>query len=566
MAHGGSHYNLRDVTKTKTTLSLSEDDRLRHRKHKRTEEELAMFQQKRDEITQLRRAASSIRIDADTDNVRLDSGTDEEFDISAETRKLQDKLAHLQDEQQNLEEREDVTVTPKGRLPKVKSRTDEIVRTEDRRDPKTEETLLQWDLYRKTEEIDKINKLLLNSERTITLLQLELKENKLKNFEETEKRDLRLKRHEEQLIKLQQKIDDRLSDLEEREQKLAERSKRLEEREQQITDTNRPYSRCKERDEIDSRIRQLEQQKTRLEAGFLEEGQDTIRSPTITNHNAREFNEKVILTPFSGKEPVPKNEASFEEFKLEFESIRHIYSEHILQQSLRKALRDQARKCMLHLGTHATIDDIVKSLEENFGNVASEDCILSRFLLAEQKTEESIVEWGLRLEDMLLQVGRRTRMTEAERNKKLKNRLWRGLKNDELRHATRTYFESEMTYEELRNKIRGEEYEIKLERERTSNRNRTAKLHQTSVESHESEVMVKVLQRLEDLERKIDEFNNIQPHYDAMESRTQRGGMRQNTRYRSGYRNRGRGGYQGNRREDQAQPDVNSVNNQHPLN
>jgi len=78
--------------------------------------------------------------------------------------------------------------------------------------------------------------------------------------------------------------------------------------------------------------------------------------------------------------------------------------------------------------------------------------------------------------------------------------------------------------------------------------------------------MVKVLQRLEDLERKIDKFNNIQPHYDAMESRTQRGGMRQNTRYRSGYRNRGRGGYQGNRREDQAQPDVNSVNNQHPLN
>ena len=42
-----------------------------------------------------------------------------------------------------------------------------------------------------------------------------------------------------------------------------------------------------------------------------------------------------------------------------------------------------------------------------------------------------------------------------------------------------------MTYEELRNKIRAEEYEMKLERERTSNRNRNVKLHQTSVEPHE---------------------------------------------------------------------------------
>ncbi|KAH3787035.1 hypothetical protein DPMN_165154 [Dreissena polymorpha] len=183
---------------------------------------------------------------------------------------------------------------------------------------------LKWDLRRKTEEIDELNKRLLSSEKKISLLQLELQENKLKNFEETEKKELRLKRHEEQLIKLQQKIDDSMSDLEEREQKLANRSKRLEEREQQLHDANRPFSRYKKRDELDPIIRHLEQQKARLEAGFLEEGQDTIRKHTITNHNTRELNDKVHITPFSGKEPVPKNEASFEEFKLEFESIRQI--------------------------------------------------------------------------------------------------------------------------------------------------------------------------------------------------------------------------------------------------
>ncbi|XP_052224975.1 trichohyalin-like [Dreissena polymorpha] len=271
MAHGGSNYNLRDVTK-RTTLNLSDSGK------SSSEEE---------------RAASSVQIDAETDNAISDSGTDDEFDISAETSKLQDKLAQLQDEQQYLGERKVTSVTPKGRLPKVKSRTDEITRREDRRDPKTEEMHLKWDLRRKTEEIDELNKRLLSSEKKISLLQLELQENKLKNFEETEKKELRLKRHEEQLIKLQQKIDDSMSDLEEREQKLANRSKRLEEREQQLHDANRPFSRYKKRDELDPIIRHLEQQKARLEAGFLEEGQDTIRKHTITNHNTRELNDKV---------------------------------------------------------------------------------------------------------------------------------------------------------------------------------------------------------------------------------------------------------------------------------
>ncbi|KAH3712415.1 hypothetical protein DPMN_072115 [Dreissena polymorpha] len=177
------------------------------------------------------------QIDAETDNAISDSGTDDDFDISAKTSKLQDKLAQLQEEQQYLGERENISVTHKGRLPKVKFRTDEIRRTEDRRDPKTEEMHLQWDLRRKTEEIDKLNKLLLSSEKKISLLQLELTVNKLKNSKDIEKRDLRLKRHEEQLMKLQQKLDDRLMNLEKREKTLAGRSKRLDKREQEIKDT-----------------------------------------------------------------------------------------------------------------------------------------------------------------------------------------------------------------------------------------------------------------------------------------------------------------------------------------
>ncbi|KAH3787034.1 hypothetical protein DPMN_165153 [Dreissena polymorpha] len=76
--------------------------------------------------------------------------------------------------------------------------------------------------------------------------------------------------------------------------------------------------------------------------------------------------------------------------------------------------------------------------------------------------------------------------------------------------------------------------------------------------------MMKVMQRLDDLERKLYDFKNLQPQYDVIESRPQIGGMRKNTRHRTGYRNRGRGFYQVNRiAEDQAQPEENT---QQPLN
>ncbi|KAH3724636.1 hypothetical protein DPMN_050458 [Dreissena polymorpha] len=80
-----------------------------------------------------------------------DSGADDEFALSAETSKLQDKLAQLQNEKQYLEV---TSVTPKRRLPKVKSCTDEITRRDDRIEPRTEVTRLQRDLHSKTEEID----------------------------------------------------------------------------------------------------------------------------------------------------------------------------------------------------------------------------------------------------------------------------------------------------------------------------------------------------------------------------------------------------------------------------
>lgn len=86
---------------------------------------------------------------------------------------------------------------------------------------------------------------------------------------------------------------------------------------------------------------------------------------------------------------------------------------------------------MLHIKPEATVDEIMSDLDNNFGNVASIDTMLSKFLMAEQEQNETISEWGLRIEELLLHVTRKTRLDEHEKKDMLRKRFWRGLRNEE---------------------------------------------------------------------------------------------------------------------------------------
>ncbi|XP_053372782.1 trichohyalin-like [Mercenaria mercenaria] len=107
------------------------------------------------------------------------------------------------------------------------------------------------------------------------------------------------------------------------------------------------------------------------------------------------LNVKLNLTQYSGAELRPRNEATFEEWKMEVESVQATYSEIVVMQAIRKSLKDQAKRIMLHLGPNTTVEEILLKMEDAFGNVASKDSILSPFFMAEQEENETIVEWGL---------------------------------------------------------------------------------------------------------------------------------------------------------------------------
>ena len=109
------------------------------------------------------------------------------------------------------------------------------------------------------------------------------------------------------------------------------------------------------------------------------------------------------FTVFSGEEPRQKNEASFEEWQYEVKCTQNegIYPDHAIAQSIRRSLKDQAKKVLLPMGTTSSVQDILDRLESVFGNVAAGESVMQEFYTATQKQDETVTAWGLRLEEIL---------------------------------------------------------------------------------------------------------------------------------------------------------------------
>ena len=99
---------------------------------------------------------------------------------------------------------------------------------------------------------------------------------------------------------------------------------------------------------------------------------------------------KPYINFFSGAEPVPKNESTFEEWKVEIESLRKSPAKQIL----RNSLKGDARKTVVMLGSDPTVEQMIEKLERTFGNVANCQSVLQEFYTAEQK-EMKVLHCGV---------------------------------------------------------------------------------------------------------------------------------------------------------------------------
>lgn len=149
--------------------------------------------------------------------------------------------------------------------------------------------------------------------------------------------------------------------------------------------------------------------------------------------------------------------------KLEVESLitARIYPDASISQAIRKSLRGQAKKVLLNMSPSAKPLEIIKKIENVFGNVASGEAVLQELYTAKESSEESVADWGLRLEDILQKAIDKGHVAGNSKNEMLRSKFWRSLYSQDLKNATKIYHETIEEFQELRKKVRAEEYEIK---------------------------------------------------------------------------------------------------------
>lgn len=218
---------------------------------------------------------------------------------------------------------------------------------------------------------------------------------------------------------------------------------------------------------------------------------------------------KPTLTPFSGMEPTPRNECSFEIWALEVESLMPVYPDYLVSQAIRHSLKGEARRGLLSLSALATSQEIMTKMESVFGNVVSGESVLQQFYCAVQTDGETVTSWGLRVEEILQKAIRKGHIHPEQRNNMLRTKFWRGLRSTDLKNATRMYFESESNFEALRKKVRSEECEIQSDpRPPLSSTAPPDKAHHHQVQlNQDTSMFVDLMGRMERMERKVEQLN-----------------------------------------------------------
>ena len=203
-------------------------------------------------------------------------------------------------------------------------------------------------------------------------------------------------------------------------------------------------------EEIRAKISNAPAEKT-VEPAVKTQGATGSVKPEPSSSARPEFTylNKPYISQFSGVEPTPKNESTFEAWRLKIESLRspNMFPEYMVTQSIRNSLKVPARNTLLTLGPRASSEEILHKLESVFGNVASGQSIMQEFYTAVQQPDENVTMWSLRLEEILQTVAEKSSISAEQKNVMLRERFWRSLHSTELQNATQVYYHQTKDFE-----------------------------------------------------------------------------------------------------------------------
>ena len=209
------------------------------------------------------------------------------------------------------------------------------------------------------------------------------------------------------------------------------------------------------------------------------------------------------LPNFSGTEPVPREEGSFEQWIFQVRGSQTQHTEDAIRSGIINSVRGEARDLVEYVGFGAPLGTILERLEHRFRKTRSTDRLQYEFFQLGQERTEGVQQYAGRLENHYKKL--KAVFPEHYGGAQLKERLYFGMIPG-LRNATRYLFkQDDTTYEELLDAAKEAELEF------TESKGASARLKAVGVvDKNENSKIQELNNRIENLTAML-KANNVKP-------------------------------------------------------
>ena len=114
------------------------------------------------------------------------------------------------------------------------------------------------------------------------------------------------------------------------------------------------------------------------------------------SHSSTKINKPPALSNFSGSDPVPKDEGSYEQWKFQVTGALKVFTEEAVRSAIVRSVRGEVREMISFLGFDGDLSDILEKVEKRFGKQLSGDRLQQEFYqLSQEKSEkDSPIRWS----------------------------------------------------------------------------------------------------------------------------------------------------------------------------
>ena len=162
----------------------------------------------------------------------------------------------------------------------------------------------------------------------------------------------------------------------------------------------------------------------------------------MPNHQFR-IQTDLDLGKFSGSDPVPTNELTFEQWLSDIRAYQRQFPEFVLLPAVRKSIQGRAKSVLRNLGPDYTIDQAIEVLTREYEGVANSDVLFQEFYQLKQEKNEKVQVFSVRLREALNKLTLRfpDRVPAGDDDRILCDHFFYGMKA-ELKSCVRHLFDS----------------------------------------------------------------------------------------------------------------------------